>query len=47
VQREAASVIKVSELMHIKGDSLLEVLDEILDRLARPGGKFGRYWDVA
>jgi hypothetical protein len=47
VQRDAASVIKVSELMHIKGDPLLEVLDEIRDRLARPGRKFGRNWDVA
>jgi hypothetical protein len=33
VQREAASVGKVSELMHDKGDPLLEVLDKFLDFL--------------
>jgi hypothetical protein len=33
VQREAASVSKFSELMHDKGDPLLEVLDKFLDFL--------------
>jgi hypothetical protein len=33
VQREAASISEVSELMHDKGDPPLEVLDEVLDLL--------------
>jgi SAM-dependent methyltransferase len=36
VQREAASVIKVSELMHVKGDPPLGLLEKILDLVGRP-----------
>jgi hypothetical protein len=36
VQCEAASVIKVSELMHDKGDPTLEVLDKFLDLVGWP-----------